>query len=457
VHSDKVWGDCQSTQPVGSCPDGASDYGALDMAGNVWQWCSDWYSDDYYKNSPASNPTGEKNGSVHVVRGGAWPLCKPKCFQTVNRDWCRVPELWSMDAGFRCVVTGSNLQFSARTPPLIPVPVATPAPAIASAPTTGAPPVMPTPAEPAKSGRQQYLYALDSLQCTIFKINLADGKWEVFRDGPANVSMDFDSKGNIYGAGGDISKISPDGKTRKKFLTGLIMGFACVIDSKDNLYFSDYMAKNARTWKLPLDKVTDDMLPITVTYKDKDQEQDPNIKPAGLLTEVHIMKDLRLPYGLSCDAFDNVYLTRLSGDYPTFWKITPEGKVSVGGWGSDWPRKVIINADGSFTALGGSIMKISKSGLRTGMFAPAIDFHHSTSISYDEQGNLWQATPPEKAEKINWTDPNLGRSATDQELQSRIYKYTPDGERSEIARLGRATWFSMVYPKTKYPLTKPTE
>jgi serine/threonine-protein kinase len=60
------------TTAVGSYPSGASPYGALDMAGNVWEWVADWYDANYYKNSPARNPTGPTSGQSRVVRGGSW-------------------------------------------------------------------------------------------------------------------------------------------------------------------------------------------------------------------------------------------------------------------------------------------------------------------------------------------------------------------------------------------------
>ncbi len=61
------------TTPVGSYPTGASPYGALDMAGNVWEWTNDWYSGSYYSSSPYSNPPGPASGTYKVVRGGGWP------------------------------------------------------------------------------------------------------------------------------------------------------------------------------------------------------------------------------------------------------------------------------------------------------------------------------------------------------------------------------------------------
>lgn len=60
------------TSPVGLHPAGASPFGLLDMAGNVWEWCSDWYDPDYYKNAPKNNPVGPGGGSSRVIRGGCF-------------------------------------------------------------------------------------------------------------------------------------------------------------------------------------------------------------------------------------------------------------------------------------------------------------------------------------------------------------------------------------------------
>ena len=65
-------GPLHRTFPVGSFPLGVSWCGALDMAGNVWEWCADWYGKDYYKRSPSRNPQGPSKGDAHVLRGGSF-------------------------------------------------------------------------------------------------------------------------------------------------------------------------------------------------------------------------------------------------------------------------------------------------------------------------------------------------------------------------------------------------
>jgi formylglycine-generating enzyme required for sulfatase activity len=58
------------TQPVGQKP--PNNWGLCDALGNVWEWTSDWYSEDYYNRSPLRNPTGAAVGDFRVRRGGSW-------------------------------------------------------------------------------------------------------------------------------------------------------------------------------------------------------------------------------------------------------------------------------------------------------------------------------------------------------------------------------------------------
>jgi formylglycine-generating enzyme len=58
------------TTPVGSYSD--NNFGLYDVHGNVWEWCADWYAEDYYKVSPPRDPGGPPEGRFRVVRGGSW-------------------------------------------------------------------------------------------------------------------------------------------------------------------------------------------------------------------------------------------------------------------------------------------------------------------------------------------------------------------------------------------------
>jgi len=60
------------TQPVGSYPSGVSTYGVYDMAGNVTEYCQDWYLPDYYSISTYTDPTGPDLAALRVFRGGSW-------------------------------------------------------------------------------------------------------------------------------------------------------------------------------------------------------------------------------------------------------------------------------------------------------------------------------------------------------------------------------------------------
>ena len=60
------------TAPVATYPEGDNWIGAVDMAGNVWEWVNDWYESDYYERSSNANPPGPRSGDTKVLRGGSW-------------------------------------------------------------------------------------------------------------------------------------------------------------------------------------------------------------------------------------------------------------------------------------------------------------------------------------------------------------------------------------------------
>ncbi len=88
----------EQTAPVKSFAPNA--YKLYDMAGNVYEWCSDYWNADYYSKSPKNNPTGPSSGSYHVIRGGSW-------WDDSNRARCgfRLYYYFSYDlVGFRVLV-----------------------------------------------------------------------------------------------------------------------------------------------------------------------------------------------------------------------------------------------------------------------------------------------------------------------------------------------------------------
>jgi formylglycine-generating enzyme required for sulfatase activity len=89
------------TDRVGRRLAGQSPYGALDLAGNVWEWTADWYDAAYYRTSPSQEPTGPASGTLKVMRGGCWVSG-----ESTLRTTCRkasLPAAWAPNVGFRCV------------------------------------------------------------------------------------------------------------------------------------------------------------------------------------------------------------------------------------------------------------------------------------------------------------------------------------------------------------------
>lgn len=95
------YGACgRDTSEVGIHPDGVSSYGIHDLAGNVWEWLSDFYGVDYYSLSPSNNPQGPATSEYHVARGGAWNSESEQLHVTFRNRFR--PSYNYYNLGFRC-------------------------------------------------------------------------------------------------------------------------------------------------------------------------------------------------------------------------------------------------------------------------------------------------------------------------------------------------------------------
>ncbi|MFB7725679.1 formylglycine-generating enzyme family protein [Streptomyces sp. NPDC056127] len=95
-----------TTAPVRSYR--ANGFGLWNTAGNVWEWCADWFSPTYYSRSPASDPHGPETGTARVLRGGSYLCHDSYCnrYRVAARS-SNTPESSSGNLGFRCANDGA--------------------------------------------------------------------------------------------------------------------------------------------------------------------------------------------------------------------------------------------------------------------------------------------------------------------------------------------------------------
>jgi formylglycine-generating enzyme required for sulfatase activity len=88
------------TCPVGSYP--ANELGLFETTGNVWEWCSDWFSPDAYARSPLRSPVGPRKGVTRVMRGGSYLCHESYCWRyRVDSRSSNTPDSSAGNVGFR--------------------------------------------------------------------------------------------------------------------------------------------------------------------------------------------------------------------------------------------------------------------------------------------------------------------------------------------------------------------
>lgn len=105
----------RDTLPVGSLPAGASPYGALDMAGNVWEWVADWYPAEAYPTPFPLDGQAPSLDALHVIRGGSWANDTLVLESAIRFIGWPIDEI-SVGFGFRCALNASDKLFSKMEP-----------------------------------------------------------------------------------------------------------------------------------------------------------------------------------------------------------------------------------------------------------------------------------------------------------------------------------------------------